>query len=368
MNPWQWLWQFEDDAARSGDRERVRLAQIYVEAHQISNDNPAEKLALYEMGRDLAAQLGEPWWELFYEHWAIEVLLFGLQKPKIALDRVVRAVVEARKPQYDAFPQRTDLHLNLIGAYMGIDPIGYESKLREAFAHTKIECEYSVEKQAYHAQLWGYFLEMTRDASAVEAAWDYLALAESANSEHFQWDALHLLCLCLFRFDPETARLELENLAAFGEEVARREKQNRGVAAFLMWRALAARWSGDENSAARFYRRAWETQKRCAPPQIDVHVAAMGFHRAGGDDLGALRICQQSLRILRRHDLHFPEAQRRLEKCALLKEMGRDWSVEARRLRRVAEKLPSKAFWESEVRKLEGWKVFGSKAARFSPP
>ncbi|HEX9998582.1 MAG TPA: hypothetical protein VGB45_15690 [Abditibacterium sp.] len=353
MNPWEWLWQFEEDAVLSGDRERLRLAQIYVEAHRISNDNPAAKLALYEIGRDLATQLQEPWWELFYEHWAIEVLLYGLQKPKIALDRVVRAVVEARKPQYDAFPQRTDLHLNLIGAYMGIDPIGYEAKLREAFAHIKIECDYAVEKQAYHAQLWGYFLEMTRSESAVEAAWDYLALAEAANSEHFQWDALHLLCLCLFRFDLETAHLELEELASFGEEVARRESQNRGVAAFLMWRALAARWNGDETGAARWYRRAWETQKRSAPPQIDVHVAAIAWHRAGGDDLGALRICQQSLRILRRHELHFHEAQRRVEKCEILAAMGRDLARELKRLERVAQKLPSKAFWESEILRLK---------------
>jgi hypothetical protein len=354
MNSWQWIWESQDEAQRSGDRERMRLTQIYLDAHALSYDLPDEKLALFESGRELANQLGEPWWSMFYEHWSIETLLYGKQQPLAALDRVVRAVLEVRKPVYDGFPQRVDLYLNLTGAYLSIDPIGYESKLREAFVYIEKECADNLDKRAYFAQLQGYFLEATEDKTAIDVAWGYLQRAEEADSEHFQWDALYLLSSTLYRFEREMARYHLEEIAQLGEEIAKREKRNRGVAAFRMWRALAARWGGDESAAAGFYARAVEMQKRVPPPRNDIHFAAMAFHREGGELEGALRIIQQSLRILRAHGLTFLEAQRRFDKCELLAQMGRDWSRDALRLQRVAAKLPSKSHWESKIARLRG--------------
>lgn len=349
MDPWQWIEDIEVKAREEGDVERMRLLRLYMQAHGVSNDLPQQRLALFEQGRELAKRLREPWWALYFEHWVVETLLYGTQQPQLALDRIVRAIVEARKPIYNSFPQRSDLHLVLIGAYLSVDPIGYEKQLRQALDHVEEECEGSLDKRAYFAQLKGYFLETVGDAEAIDVAWDYLQRAEEANSEHFQWDALYLLCSTLYRFQPDEAREQVGDIARFGEEVARREERNRGVASFLMWRAVAARWAGDEIEAANFYRRAVQIQAKVPPPRTDIHFAAIVFHRAGNEWDEALRACQQSLRILRQHGLTFLEVQRRYDKCCLLKDMGRDWSRDATRLLSAASSLVSKAHWEQKV-------------------
>lgn len=355
VSSWQWLWDFEREAYRNGDAARVRLASFRSAAYQVSHDAPDEKLAINETGRELARQLGEPWWEMFYEHWCIEVLLFGKQQPKRALDRVVRAVFETSKPAFAAFPQRISLQMNLIAAYSKLDPIGYQSELRGVFAHIEAECAESPDNRAYYLQLWGYFLEQIDDVGAIDAAYDYLQAAEESGADHYVWDALSMICTALIRFDPEAARDQLRDLATLGEEIARREAQNGGVTAFLMWRALAARWDGQENEAQRFCRRAMTLQSRLPPPRNSALFGAVEFHLAGGDLERALQICQTDVRILHAHELTFLLADARLRKCRLLLQLGRnsDFSREAKRVRRVAALLPSQGHWEARIEELE---------------
>lgn len=353
MRSWQWLWDFERAAMAANDTARIHLAGLHREANRVGHDAPDQKLAIYEEGRGLAVQLREPWWEMFYEHWVIEVLLFGKQKPREALDRAVRAVFEVRKPIYDAFPQRVGLHMNLAAAYMGIDPIGYEKELRAVFPYIQSGCEQFPDFQAYYAQLWGYFLESIEDDGAVGAAWEYLFRAEETGSAHYIWDALHMLCSTLYRFEPEMARLQIGELATLGEELARVEKRNRGITSFLMWQAVAARWEGDETAAKRLYQRSWLMQSRLPVPRNSAHYPAIAFHEVGGDLESALKICQLSIRVLRQHELTFLEVQRRLKKCQLLGQLGRDFSRDAARLRSVADQLPSREHWEKRLLELE---------------
>lgn len=353
VSSWQWLWDFEDRARRDGDAARVRLATYYEVAERIPHDLPDEQMAIYEAARALAIQLGERWCELFYEHWVIEVLIFGKQQPRRALDRAVRAVLETSKPEFAAFPQRLDLQMNLAAAYSGIDPIGYESELRALFAHIEASCDQFCDGRVYYAQLWGYFLEQIEDLGAVDAAYRYLEAAEESGEDHYISDALDLLCVVLVEFDPENARLQLRDLAATGEAIARREGRNRNIAAFSMWRALAARWDGQEREAQRFYRRAMTLQGRLPPPRNSAHYGAMEFHLAGGEIGKALQICQAEIRIFHSHELLFFLAERRLKKCRLLHQLGRDISPEAKRLRRVAAKLRLGRHWEERLAELK---------------
>jgi hypothetical protein len=297
--------------------------------------------------------MGEPWWEMFYEHWFIEVLLFGKHEPQRALDHAIRAVLETSKPQFDHFPQRVSLQMNLAAAYMGIDAIGYETELRAVFSHIKSLCADCAEQQVYYLQLWGYFLELIEDEGAIDAALEYLAGAEDEGSDHYIWDALSMLCTALVRFDEAAARSQLRELAMAGEEIARREGRSRGVCTFEMWQALGARFEGDEAQAKRQYRRAMTLQKRLTKPQNSALFGAMKFHEAGGELERALQICQADIRILQAHRLTFVVAQRRLEKCQLLKQMGRDFDKDAKRLRRVAAGMKSKSHWEARLAELE---------------
>ena len=134
---WDWIGQFTDAALREGDDAKLRLCMFSVWAEQIPPSDPAAKLAMFAQGTALARQLNEPWWEMFYTHWEIEVLLHKQARPQDALALAARANVEIRKPVYDRFPQRSAIKLNLISCYLSLDPIGYEAPLREAFEPLK---------------------------------------------------------------------------------------------------------------------------------------------------------------------------------------------------------------------------------------
>lgn len=349
---WDWIGQYTDDALQSGDGPRLRLCMFSVWAEQIPPSDPAAKLAMFAQGTQLARQLKEPWWEMFYTHWEIETLLHKQARPQEALDLAARANLEIRKPVYDHFPQRSALRLNLISCYLSLDPIGYQTQLREAFSPLQEECKQWSEFECYYAQQWGHFLNDIEDNGALDAAWEYLRLAQiSATS----WDlkcALTLLCIVLWRVQPELAAQIGGEIAADCEVLARQEDQLDDIAMMQMWQAVSARADGDEVRAQTFYRRAWQTQTRAPDPRNDVHGAAMKFHELNGEWDEALRICQNEIRILRRHQLRFLEVKRRLKKCELLQQLGRPTQRESARARQAARELKSRDYWETKLNTL----------------
>ncbi len=349
---WDWIGQYTDDALQEGDGQKLRLSMISVYAEQIPPSDPAGKLAMFRQGVALAKQLNEPWWEMFYAHWEIETLLHKQARPQEALAVAARANVEIRKPIYDHFPQRCGLQLNLVSCYLYLDPIGYETQLREAFAPLEKECAQWSEFECYYAQQWGHFLNDIEDERALDAAWEYLRLAQISAAA---WDlkcALTLLCLVLWRAQPDLAHQIGGELAADCETLAREENQFDDIAMMQMFQAVAARSHGDEQSAQSFYRRAWQTQKRAPHPRNDVHGAAIKFHEIGGEIEKALAVCQQEIRILRRHKLRFLEVKARLKKCELLKQINHPIERDIARTRAAACELKSRDYWDAKLEAL----------------
>ena len=347
-----WIRDFYERAHREGDEPRMRLLDFYTRAIDIGYERPDERLAHYEAGRIAARQLGEPWWEMFFEHWKIETLLFAKQDARGALDLAARAVAEVAKPRYAGLPERASLNLNLVSAYIHLDPIGHDAKIRAAFGYIEGHCIMFREFVPYHAQQWAAFLEAVSDAGAVEAAWQHLRLAEESDSDHYRMGAFLLLCKVLVQDEPALARVLLGELARAAEDYARSEGRERAIASALMWRALAARYQNDEDAAQSLYGRAWNLQNRMTTPRNAVNFAALTFHRERQEWDDALRVCQAELRVLRAHKLTFLEAKRRLQKCELLQQSGRDWQKEARRLRAAAARLPSQKHWETKLDEL----------------
>ena len=349
---WDWISEYTGAAIQSGDAQQLRLCMISIHAEQIPPSDPAAKLALFQQGTALARQMQEPWWEMFYTHWEIETLLHKQARPQEALDVAARAAFEMRKPIYDHFPQRCALKLNLISCYLYLDPIGYETQLREAFAPLEAECAQWSEFQCYYAQQWGHFLNDIEDDGALDAAWEYLRLSQQTATA---WDmkcALTLLCLVLWRVDEPLARQIGAEIAADCETLARQEEQIDDIAMMQGWQAVSARSRGDEDAAQSFYERAWQTQKRAPQPRNHVHGAALKFHELNGEIAEALQVCQREIRILRRHKLRYLEVKRRFKKCELLKQLGRPFARDVERTRAAARTLKSRDYWGAKLGRL----------------
>ena len=67
---------------------------------------------LLEDGRRLARLLNEPWWVLFFEHWALETLIYYKDDYREVIDRGVKATLELRRPLYDHYPLRFGIYCN----------------------------------------------------------------------------------------------------------------------------------------------------------------------------------------------------------------------------------------------------------------
>ena len=344
-----WIHDFYYRAKRDEDHERLRLIDYQVRGFEIGHERPDERLAIYDAARAHAARLNEPWWEMFFEHWKIETLLFSKQDARGALDLAARAVIEVAKPSYVNLPERASLNLNLVSAYMQLDPIGHEKKIRAAFGYIRENCVLYDEFAPYHAQQWTSFLEAVGDAQAAPAAWEHLRLADESDSDHYRMSALLLLCKVVHQMEPEFARDLMPQMAAHAEDYSRSEKRDRATATALMWRAVGARWDGDEAAANRFYRRAFAIQNRINTPHNAVGFPAIIYHESHEQWDEALRVAQAELRVLCAHKLTFQEAKLRFKKCELLKRAGRDFGREAARLQRVAAQLPSQNYWLAKL-------------------
>ena len=349
---WDWLRAFRARATRDGDHSRLQMINFYNQASRVSYDQPDERLTLLEAGRVLAVQLNEPWWVMFFEEWKI-VSLFAKRDLYGALDLAARAVLEVNKPIYDGSPLRASLNLSLVAAYRGIDPIAHQDAIRAAFEVIREQCAAFDDFEPDYRQNWAYFLDEIDDPDALTAAWDYVAAARNCPTEslraHYGMSALILVGSILVVREPQTARVMLGELAEQAETYAHLKKRQSLIASSLMWRAVAARWNGDERVARQFYERAFAIQNRLNTPLLAVNSGAVAYHRLNEEWDEALRICQRGLRIFRVQKLTFSETKLRLKKCELLKCAGRDWTREAERTRVVANKLKSRNYWFAKL-------------------
>src|SRR5205807_1308854 len=116
------------DARARGDAERLRLARIRFEAGACVKSNPRKAVALCEQGRQLARKLVEPWWQLFYA----QAKFHAVMSAREALQLAVEIVLEVRKPLFKDYPLRFGAFVQLIAAYINVDPVGYAPEIRAA--------------------------------------------------------------------------------------------------------------------------------------------------------------------------------------------------------------------------------------------
>ena len=350
---WDWLWQSVATARAARDKSRLQMDQLRRRAEATPLDESELRLELYTQGRDLAHQLGENWWEMFFEHWRIETLLHRLSRPDEALAIAARAVVETSKSLYDQFPLRADLQLNLVACYMHLDAIFYAELIREVFATLKSEAHSWDELELYYAQQWSFFLDDVDDPNSVDAAWHYLRLSQGKSNIWHRQCALSVLCSTLWQFDRATAEQILGEIAAEYEELARKYHQWGQIARAQMFRAVAERCAGHEEEAQQLYQRSWATQRRAPAPRFSIQIMAIAFHEIAGEHAFALRVCSSEIRIARTHNLPFEEVHARMKRVELLKQAGRDAAPAVARLRAMLPRVKSRAHWEAKLRALE---------------
>jgi hypothetical protein len=331
---WGWLWRsvYEDESRREWYADWRR-------AMDIDESDPAAAITILDAAIARAANANDLWWKLFLEHWKLQMLLNKKRDFSAALDCAARATLEVRGSQFDAFPQRICLHEDLISSYGGLDPQGYAPLIQNALNYMESQIAPGMECEMCHIALRAEFYRSTGHPEALDLAWEYLERAERKNHEFYGAQACLQLCHSLAEIEGVGAREQMTEILALGRDLLVRAKYTEGTHEILMWSALVARWNG-EPEAPRAYQRAREARARYgAAARPGYYYAGVLFHEADGNLERAIQLLDEELQEIEGGSEFWREANRRLKKCELLKEMGLSWHTEGERVRQVAQKL-----------------------------
>lgn len=347
MNVWDWVDEFECRARIDGDQQRLRLVSFHPEAYALRHTNPDQMLALCEEGRRLAVALQEPWWVLFYEHWAIETCIYYKDDYRQILDRVVRATLECRKPVHDQHPLRFNIYCNLVAAYLCIDPRGHAEQVRQALDYLEsLMPEEGEEKYLLIARRQWFTWELDQLDESEALSRKLLALADAEYDRHLALHHsvgvyAHLARIAHRRRDWP----RLSDYALTGEELSRRRGSRFELALFLLWQALVARHEGREEDARRQQRLAAAQMARLGKSPDDAWFDTLAaFHELGDNMTAALRTRDHQLEVILGKGQFDSEWKCRLERCRLLVKMGRSVEEEATAAREAAGRLRDSAF------------------------
>jgi hypothetical protein len=140
---WAWYYEQERLARISGDAQRLMLAELNNTGFKTLHSDPQKSLAMFKRGAEIARQLGEPCWELFYEYWYTEVHIFSLLDATLALQESTRVFAIAHRPEYMSCVVRGRVYITLVAAYYRYDPESYDEEIRNMLEdiYNKIPCD-----------------------------------------------------------------------------------------------------------------------------------------------------------------------------------------------------------------------------------
>ncbi len=353
MSKWSWFHEYEADARVRGDPDRLRLARLHYEGWGWRETDPDQAYALYDQGCQLARRLGEPWWQLFYAHWRLGALLYFKRDYRDVLRPAVEAVLEARKPSYEAFPFRFAIFYDLISAYLGIDAPGYADPIRQALHSLEHDVPRSGEDHFLLEDSKRAFALALEDLDAAEAATlRSMRLADEAGEEHSaaHHSAFNCCGLCTVAFKRGDWERLGENAAA-GEQAARRIGYKMQISECQMWSALLALRSGDEARARPLRRQAVARVSRLKrPPSASWFNALAAWALHENDLAAALAVRDREYETIRDRGRLAYESVCHVERCRLLARLGKPLDEELKAGREAAAKLRNPG---PELEKLE---------------
>jgi hypothetical protein len=360
MTIWDWIHEFERQAAASGDRERLRLARLHSEAYSYRQSDPDRMMSILETGRALARTLNEPWWVLFFEHWSLETLIYYKDDYREVIERGVKATLELRKPMYENYPLRFGIWCNLVAAYLCVDPRGYASAIREAldYLQTQVPPE-GGDRYLLQARRHWFAYEMGELEAAQQLALEELAMADSDpeahTARHHEVDTYKALCWIAYRRRDYSALLQW---AAAGEQLAREITYRYELALFLLWRALCTRRAGDETTARRLCRSGTAAMARLGQPPGESYFDALAaYHEQGGELSAAWQVRQRELETSLGKGQFAYECLVRLKRVRLLVRMGAAADEEVAAVRQAATRLREPSWYLSELERVLAGRV-----------
>lgn len=328
---------------RTGDTKRLRLVELYQEAHHYRETIPERKLELLTRARDEARRLGEPWWVLFFEYNRLSTLTADLHDFARALPLAVELLVRFNGPEGCTHEHRIDILTLGLYALLQVDPIGYRRELEDGFADLDAQVPQGVGTARYvlDYRRAEYLSETERWEEAFVLSSRSLALAEQDEDRMAKawWGAWILFRLCgvcdaLGRYD---------RLAVYADDMRERSEGRsdlqRTRASALIWLAVTGRAAGDEQAALRSFQQGTRWLERLDSRDEICADALARYHELGGDLEEALGIRDRELAVVTRKGMNHRACRVEIERCRLLSRTGTLTPADVGKARAAAAKM-----------------------------
>lgn len=178
---WGWFDDYEQMAIQEADWRKQRLPRLAFQGWRNLNlVEPDHALQTFTEGLQLAQAMQEPAWELFFDLWCCEVLVYHKNDLQVALDRTIRTATRAYQPRYAPYPViRSQVYFVLANLYYMIDPLGYETEIRDLLTYIEREVPMALDTHLRIMSLRSSFeFEHERYDASRTLTLEYLALAE----------------------------------------------------------------------------------------------------------------------------------------------------------------------------------------------
>lgn len=342
MNVWEMNTRLREEFELRGDRERVRMADLCNHALDVAEENPDKACSMMLEGRRLAEQLGEPWWVFFYEVWyAYAVMDHKLDYSEI-LDDVVACAVKAQRPEFLDHPWRIAAMNALLNAYLAIDPVGYADEVHKALVYVDSilppgpgDDRFVLTKKKIQ-----YNQELGHLDKALALSLGYVKLTdEHGCSPWYQCQAYFLLAWTYYyRREWE----ELQGILGPIEDLTRvpRNRMAPNLVQVLLMKASLLRRAGQSQEAQQAFQEANFRQARLGEvPTSEFYEVKAHYQVLGGELEAGLQTRVDEIATLTGRGMLVDECKAHVQRCRLLRQLGRLTDEALEQAREAARKL-----------------------------
>lgn len=353
VDVYTWIQQFQIDALRKGDIHRLRLVEYQTQVWQHFETNPQQSLQILIEARDLAEQLNEPCWMLYYDSWLGECLNLYLTDFEKGLQHAMKTVVEIRKPEYEKCAMRCRGYRIVIESYIYSDPVGYADKIRELIKYTDndIPIDYDtyciLKKRESELEF-----ALGRIEPAIQSAQAYLQRSsEQLVTFHMAYAYEMLVHYAYLQGDVETA----QNLILACETMARENQRLSLVAIAQAWRALFSLMQGQKEDAKTLYRLATNNMSQLGMAvSLSYYEAVCAYNEQIGDLQQALAVRDNQFQVVSGRGGYYLETEVLLKKARLQGRMGEDILPTVAQAKQIAKHLIQPTLFLNRLHLVEG--------------
>jgi hypothetical protein len=345
---WDWFDEFQRAARIAGDVDRQRLSSLAYQAWRYQDANQfTEAFETFRQGADLARRLNERCWELFFDYWCAQGMLYHTRQIQGALDALMRLTVRAHKPEYaHCNPMRGQIFFTMADAYFEVDVYGYADEIRELL--TMIEADIPMDKDTHlrvltlKSDLHYQFEEYDK---ALAAAHYYLSQAEGHVYRLYS-GYVDLRRLAYTRGDIAEA-LEY---AKTSEVYAGKKESQLDEADCKLWQAAFHKRLGNDSSAHALHRQGMALFEQYDFVRwLSYYDAVCEYLELCDNPEAALKMREQQVENVKLSDGRLYECNVHLQYCRLLGRMGKPLDEALQAAEAVCERLRKPEYYRQRL-------------------